>query len=83
MPVPDFAKESPKLSESDEFYYFAFQSLTTCRSFSDYGTGRIPWTSIMDYADRLCMDFFDAEYFREIIEQIDVAYVKRVNDSNG
>ena len=80
MPLPDYAKRAaPKRTGCIDFYYTAFQSLTTCRQFSEAGIGRIPWNVIMEYADRCGMVEYEADFFAEVIERTDSEYVNRAN----
>ena len=79
MKIPDFVDDIPVLLESDLFYYDAFDSLNTERIFTGFGIGRIPWRSIIYYAERLKMGFHETEYFKNVIEIIDSNYVSFSN----
>jgi len=81
--IPDFAKSIPRLLDKNAFYYYAFQSLTTCRGIFDSGIGRIPWDKIMDYCDRYNVNGQEMEFFCEVIEKLDYNYVSKVNKSNA
>lgn len=69
LPIPEPFKDPPELLEHAHFYYNAFTDLHTCRS-----DGVIPWTTCMQYAERLGLDDEQAEELWEYIRALDVAW---------
>lgn len=63
--------EEPALSPAHVFYWNAYHILTSERSSSFGGAGRIPWTATMQYAERYSLTFDEAELFAEIIREMD------------
>lgn len=63
--------EEPPLNPAHVFYWNAYHILTSERSSSFGGAGRIPWTATVQYAERYSLTFDEAELFAEIIREMD------------
>jgi len=49
MGVPKWAIDAPSLPLGSEIVFDSYVDLDTCRTYG-FGSGPIPWTSIVDYA---------------------------------
>ena len=58
---------------ADEFYFTAFDRLSTCRQIG-MGLGPIPWDKTVEYACRWGLDREMTDPFVTIISQMDQAY---------
>jgi len=65
-----------------EFYYDAFEELSTCRPQS-YSLGLIPWTAINDFAKRYNLEREEFDEFSQIIRGLDSFLVKYMRDKEG
>lgn len=52
MKLPPQYADPPELLPGLHFYYTAYERLRSCATFN----GDIPWTAVMEYADRLELD---------------------------
>jgi hypothetical protein len=76
MPLPDAIRNAPELYAGLEWVYLAFTELTTERP-SGLGTGYIPWSRIVEYADREGItDPEQREDFQDLIRALDRGYVR-------
>ena len=57
----------------------AFWELSSCRDFGGGATGPIPWTVIMQFADRQGLDKEATDIFLEIIRSLDSAWLEYQN----
>ena len=54
----------------------AFFDLSTCRAFSESGPGPIPWTAVVEYADRAKLEPDVTAGFVRVIRAMDATYQK-------
>jgi len=54
----------------------AFFDLCTCRALSESGPGPIPWTAIVEYADRAGLELDVEAGFVRVIRAMDAAYLE-------
>jgi hypothetical protein len=80
-PIPQVIVDAPELQFGLEWVYSAFGKLTTCRSVG-MGIGPIPWTAINEFALRYGLSEDDQDDFEFLIEQMDDAYVKHMNEKS-
>lgn len=73
-PKPQWLENSPALMPGLDFYFVAFNELTTCRAIG-MGVGPIPWTSIQEYADRAELDSDERDNLTYLIRAMDNAYL--------
>lgn len=75
MAIPDSVQNAPQLAPGLEFYYEAFKTLSTTRSYG-MGVGPIPWTAMHQYfvAYGLPGDLFDD--FVALLVYLDNEYIK-------
>ena len=59
----------------DEFYQEAFRELSTCRDVG-MGLGEIPWTAIIEYAEKERLDDDGTLLLRKVMRGMDTAYLK-------
>lgn len=81
-PLPKKIRNAPELILGLEFYYNAFEDLSSCRELG-FGVGPIPWTAMKDY----CHEYDitgddDLEDFFYFIRQMDNAYLAHMAKSN-
>lgn len=75
LPIPEKLANAPRLTPGLEFYYSAFLNLSSERQVG-FSEGRIPWSKVKDYCDRLKMSLDDFERTWAIIAHMDAAYLK-------
>lgn len=68
--LPKAYQERPIICPFFSWYWESFQELTTCRQVE---MGRIPWTSINEYAIR--HNISDFEFFLRIIRSMDNIFI--------
>ena len=54
----------------------AFWELSSCRDYGGGVTGPIPWTAIMQYADRSRMDADMTDIFLNVIRALDSVWIE-------
>lgn len=74
MPLPKWASERPAVDPEDVFYLRAFDELASCRQVG-FSAGPIPWTAIVEYADRLGLDAENAADLVDMIRELDEAWL--------
>lgn len=62
-PVPETLRNRPRLRPDNEETYRAFWDLNSCRPVTMGGFGRIPWTAVADYAERVGIQDLDEFYY--------------------
>lgn len=77
-PVPERILNAPRLAPGLEMYMTAFIELDTERH---HGTGPmpIPWSSIMEYADRYNFTQEEADELHFFVRKMDDAHVERLH----
>lgn len=73
-PRPQWLQNAPTLLPGLDFYFVAFNELTTCRSIG-MGVGPIPWTVIQEFADREGLDGEERACLLYLIRSMDNAYL--------
>lgn len=68
-------RNAPSLVPGLDFYFAAFNELTTCRAVG-MGAGPIPWTAIQEYADRQELDGEDRACLLYLVRAMDNAYLE-------
>lgn len=76
LPEPEWVQEEPIEQRGDDFYLTAFYQLSSDRQFGGNAPGPIPWSSIVQYADRRGLDPDVSIAFEHIIRAIDDTYIK-------
>lgn len=74
--IPDFLKNCPQLEEGLDLFWDAFGVLSTERQIGQGVMGPIPWSKIMQYADRYELDFDQAERMVAYIRAMDKVYAE-------
>lgn len=74
-PIPDRINNAPTLTLGLEFYYAAFNELSTCREVG-LGMGPIPWTEVRSYADSYGLPEEEAEDLHVLMAIMDEAFLK-------
>jgi hypothetical protein len=74
--LPDWVHKKPVENRGDDFYLSAFSDLGTCRSLSQEMPGPIPWTAIVEYADRAGLESDVSQGFIRIIRAMDLVYLE-------
>lgn len=74
--LPPWVHDEPELYRGDDFFLSAFFDLGTCRSLTEGGAGPIPWTAIVDYADRAGLVPDVAAGFVRVIRSMDSVYLE-------
>lgn len=72
-PLPEWYVDEPLTMPADDFYFTAFDRLSTCRQLG-MGLGPIPWDKVIDYAHRCELDDEMTDAFVTIISQMDQAF---------
>jgi hypothetical protein len=75
QPLPEALQNAPVLYSGLDEYYSAFWRLHTDRQIG-MGIGQIPWTSMVNYADREEMDAEEFLRFETLIRAMDDAYLE-------
>lgn len=70
--------DGPELSIGDSFYLQSFRDLNTCRQIG-MSLGPIPWTAMIQYADRFGLDEDLIDDFIYIMRIMDEAYIEHSN----
>lgn len=79
-PIPKWISGAPSLRPGLSWIYQAFNQLSTERN--GWGGG-IPWSKIMEYADRLGLDADDRSDLLFFIREMDRAYQDHHNPDKG
>lgn len=58
-----------------EFYWTAFQRLSSCRNYGPSSVGPVPWTAMDQYADRYGITFNEYDDFITIMEGLDQVFL--------
>ena len=74
--LPPWAQNEPELYRGDDFFLTAFFDLGTCRFITDNGPGPIPWTAMVEYADRAELFPDVAAGFVRVIRSMDTVYLE-------
>ena len=74
MPLPEWARERPRIAEGDEWYVHAFWELSSTRAIG-MGMGPIPWHHVVDYGARSGLDEGMIRVMVKIIRALDHAYL--------
>lgn len=84
--LPDRIANAPEIPEYMNLYFEAFFDLTTDRSFG-MGEGPIPHSAIVQYCDRLNLNYDEEKDFVYFIRSMDNAYLeyreKQAKKKNG
>lgn len=76
MPLPAwYTAGAPRLAAGAQIYIDAFWELSTERDFG-YAMGPIPWSKIMEYADRAGLDAVMNRVFLKVVRELDEEYQK-------
>jgi hypothetical protein len=78
QPLPEKIQNAPTLLLGLEFYYNAFQDLSSCRSVG-MGLGPIPWTAMNDYCRSYGIRGEQREDFFHHVSALDDKYREYVN----
>lgn len=73
-PIPDVIANKPRLLPGLEFYFLAFNALSSCRE-TGFGVGRIPWTAAREYADYYGLSKADFSRLWDLICRMDSVYI--------
>jgi len=73
-PRPQWLREAPSLLPGLDFYFTAFNELTTCRAIG-MGVGPIPWNVVQEYADRQGLDDEERQCLLHLLRAMDNAYL--------
>lgn len=73
-PIPDVIANKPKLLPGLDFYYNAFNALSSCRDMA-FGVGRIPWTAANAYGLRYRLNLDEFDRFWDLICRLDSVYI--------
>ncbi|UOF80400.1 hypothetical protein [Caudoviricetes sp.] len=76
--TPEWLARKPELLPGVSLYLLAYSRLSTERPYGQI-PGPIPWSKIVEYADRLGHD--DPEYFGEVISRIDSWELREIGKS--
>jgi len=74
-PIPDRINNAPRLTLGLEFYYAAFNDLSTCRDVG-MGMGPIPWTEVQAYADSYGLSEDESDDLHVLMALMDKAFLK-------
>ena len=74
MPIPSAIADKPRLLPGLQFYYYAFNCLSSDRDYS-VGVGRIPWTAAATFSDKYKLSLADFERLWDLICHMDSVYV--------
>lgn len=77
MPLPDFIANAPKLETGLQLFLQAFFDLDSERSHG-MGVTSIPFSKIMDYAERFNLDEEDTEDMIFFVRQMDSDHTNRI-----
>lgn len=80
--MPKWLREAPLLWSSLTWIYYAFCELSTCRQ-SALTCGPIPWTAVMQFADREGMDESDRRDLLYLIRKMDEAYIDHAKEASS
>lgn len=80
MELPEAIENQPVLLDGLGIYMTAFQSLSTCRAFSQGTIGPIPWLAIERYAERYDFDEDSFTLLEVYIQKMDDVYIKHMID---
>lgn len=81
QPIPDRIVNAPELRLGLSFYFDAFFELDSERSQGYGSVGRIPWSSIQQYADRCDLNEDLTECLFYFIRAMDNANLKRIQEN--
>jgi len=76
QPEPEWVTAEPDLFPGDDFFISAFYQLSSCRQDKGDIPGPIPWTAIVEYADRRGLYNETSLLLEMIIREMDNAYIK-------
>lgn len=80
-PIPEWAKDRPRLTEGDEWYIHAFWELSSTRQVG-FSPGPIPWHHIVDYGSRAGLDEDMIDVAVRVIRALDHAYLGWVREQD-
>ena len=74
-PLPKKIQNAPELMLGLEFYFNAFDDLSSCRGIG-FGLGPIPWTAMVQYCEEYdVVDASSQEDFFHYIRELDNVYL--------
>jgi len=72
--LPTWVEDAPPVRRAEEFFLRSFWKLSTCRALGFGSVGPIPWTAVVEFADRKCLERDVAELFEDVIGRLDNDY---------
>lgn len=79
--LPEFLQNEPTVADHLLFFYDAFWELDSERQLGMVA-GPVPWSSIMLYANTLCLDEYQTDLLMYFIRAMDRVYLKFHADKN-
>lgn len=80
QPIPAPILNAPEVEMGLELYLKAFWELSTCRTFTGFGQGPIPWSAVATYCSFHGMEPDETEDFFYVINKVDDAFLKALKE---